>query len=921
MNDHIIGRARELAIIRQALDETRAGIGGCHVILGPPGIGKSRILRAAGDYADGRDIAVAAREAFRHDLAAPLVSLAGALLQCSPPTGEFAWLAGSAEADPGNHARIHRLRTSLERYAADNPLLIVLDDAHWLDELSALAVRELVPALASSPVRWLLAGRPGPEGTPGAETLNWLAQYGSSITLGVFGETETKQLCESVIGATVDKTVEALVPGCGGNPLLIEELLSALRDSGQLVVADGIATVTGEDLPGSFVSIINGRLERLSPDARWLLRATSVLGRPFDLEAAGRLMDRRPTGLFDLVDEVNEAGMLVEDQDGLTFRHDQVRLAVQSSLGAVKARQLHREAAAMASELGRPTAEIAAHLLRSGPAGTREAVDLLRDTAARVAPDSPADAAELMQQALNAIGRHDPERPEMVAATVRLLASAAKVARAQELGEAALRAGLDPPTRAYLHLGLAEAFKHAGHNARAAEYAEDGLAGPAATPPTRARLHAIHAHATFYLDDFAAADRAGAAADEIGREHEPGAAVFGLTARSLVAQAQGRLADSLEHASAATELADRSGGTALHRHPRIWLANALTSLDRFDEAQRELRAARREAERLGTRWAQPLLHYYLSALLTARGRLDDAAAEADAGVTVAEQETAHQLIVPLLGTLIRLAVLRRDLDQARAHIERVAALIATGINAPPEDVEWPRAMLFVAEGATGAAVHEAARIYDTLPARPTLIVQRPTAAGALVRMALTAGRRDRAAIVVDSAARLAAGNPDSRAAAGSAAHAAGLFDEDAEQLTFAVKQFRGAGRSLALASALADLAVLTRKRDEHYDEAMELSAEFGAYSIRARLDAGFGTAAGSGIAKTPVLPLLTRVEREVALLVADGLTNTQVADRLWKSPHTVDTHLRKIFKKQDIRSRVELAKLVAEERARNPGDT
>ena len=60
-------------------------------------------------------------------------------------------------------------------------------------------------------------------------------------------------------------------------------------------------------------------------------------------------------------------------------------------------------------------------------------------------------------------------------------------------------------------------------------------------------------------------------------------AVFGLTARSLVAQAEGRITDALAHAHAATELADATGGAALHRHPRIWLANALTSLDRFEE--------------------------------------------------------------------------------------------------------------------------------------------------------------------------------------------------------------------------------------------------------------------------------------------------------------------------------------------------
>ena len=92
MSEHIFGRDHELALIRRALEDTAAGAGGCHVLTGTAGIGKSRLLRAAGDQADRLGIAVAAREAFQHDLAAPLVTLAGALRNCSPPTGEFGWL-------------------------------------------------------------------------------------------------------------------------------------------------------------------------------------------------------------------------------------------------------------------------------------------------------------------------------------------------------------------------------------------------------------------------------------------------------------------------------------------------------------------------------------------------------------------------------------------------------------------------------------------------------------------------------------------------------------------------------------------------------------------------------------------------------------------------------------------------------------
>src|SRR4051812_40398278 len=71
VSDRVYGRDRELSLLRRALDDTAAGAGGCHLLGGAAGIGKSRLLRVAGDMADKRSIAVAAREAFPHDLAAP----------------------------------------------------------------------------------------------------------------------------------------------------------------------------------------------------------------------------------------------------------------------------------------------------------------------------------------------------------------------------------------------------------------------------------------------------------------------------------------------------------------------------------------------------------------------------------------------------------------------------------------------------------------------------------------------------------------------------------------------------------------------------------------------------------------------------------------------------------------------------------
>jgi ATP/maltotriose-dependent transcriptional regulator MalT len=323
------------------------------------------------------------------------------------------------------------------------------------------------------------------------------------------------------------------------------------------------------------------------------------------------------------------------------------------------------------------------------------------------------------------------------------------------------------------------------------------------------------------------------------------------------------------------------------------------------------------------------LHYYAAALLTVRGRLDEAVAEADAGVTIAEQVTAYQLTVPLLGMLAKLAVLRGDLDQARWCLDRMAGLIGTGITAPPEDVAWPRAKLLIAEGSFDQAFALITEVYE----RPTLLAREPRAAATLVGLAVQVGDHGKAAAVAEAASRLAEGNPGLHAAAGAAAHAAGVLHRDPRQLGAAVTEFRRAGRPLALASALEDSVLLGRDHADQstvrawYDEAMELFTACGAHGARRQLQDGLGAWREAAPAAAPVeesapcLPQLSPAERAVALLVGQGLTNIVVGRRLHLSPHTVDSHLRKIFMKLDLHSRVELAAVVARECHQNPEDT
>ncbi|WP_203737951.1 AAA family ATPase, partial [Actinoplanes italicus] len=436
------GRDAEVDLLTRILDDTAAGAGGWHTLTGSPGIGKSRLLRVVIGLAAERDIAVATREAFLLDQAAPLVTLAGALRDCTPPTAAFGWLTQREPERSDPFGTLQRLRASLEEAVRERPLLIVIDDAQWMDELSALAIRELIPALESSPVRWILAHRPpsaDDREKPGHQLIRRLQRDGTTpIRLGVLAEPDIARLAADVVGARVDNTVVALAASCGGNPLRTEQLLKALVATGQLVVADGVGSVVGDDLPSSFVDSVREVADTLSEPVGWMLQAASVFGRPFGVEEVSRLTGRPVTELYPLVREAM-ADFLVEDNlGGLSFAHDLVRQAVYSMLPRAMREQLHREAAGITADAERSSLEVAEHQLKSGRSGAADAVRMVRSMAGVLARVAPGAAADVMLRALESADPADPERPALVADTVLLLASAARLEEARKLGGEAL---------------------------------------------------------------------------------------------------------------------------------------------------------------------------------------------------------------------------------------------------------------------------------------------------------------------------------------------------------------------------------------------------------------------------------------------------------------------------------------------------
>jgi DNA-binding CsgD family transcriptional regulator len=506
-----------------------------------------------------------------------------------------------------------------------------------------------------------------------------------------------------------------------------------------------------------------------------------------------------------------------------------------------------------------------------------------------------------------------------------MLAAAGRLAEARALGEEALQGDLEPSVEAAILVGLGEAFKHAGQDTIVVRHAERALARRGLPPSLRARLLAVQAHALLYTNNLVAARRAGDEAMRVGTSAgDPSAVVFGAVAGSVVARRQGHLDRAVTLAGDAVALADREGGEARMRHPRLWLGRALISVDRFDEAEAALELGQREAQELGTAWSLPVTHGYRAQLWLAAGRLEDAVAEAEAGLAIADQLEAWALSAMLISTLGWLAICRNRMAEAQAYLSRLERP-AERRGGTGDQFRWGWAVLQDARNRPVEAVRAMVGLYQKLNAEPGVFTQEPLSGPLMVRLALRAERPDLADLAVAGARALANANPTIASLSAAAAHAEGVRDDDLDALRVAVAGFRDTPRRLALASALEDAALAEEAAGDRdaaialLDEALAgydaAGTERDAARVLRRLRAiGVRRRRSRAVARSRTgWASLTPAELSVVRLVAVGMTNRATAAQLFLSPHTVDSHLRHAFGKLGVTSRVELARRVLAE--------
>ncbi|AWS42527.1 LuxR family transcriptional regulator [Streptosporangium sp. 'caverna'] len=920
------GRAREWELVAGLLRAAKIGRGGIILIEGRSGVGKSRLLDMAVTAAARAGLAVARGTADELTQLIPLAPLTSALGEagCTLPTGDHMTVSGPADQ---RLLLVERLQGPLEQRVARGPLLLTLDDLHWADPITLLALRSMTRELASYPLVWMLTRTSGGGDDPRLDRLfDVLERDGAiRIVLEALDERAVADVITDVLGAAPDPDVLALAGIVDGNPFLLVDRLEKLNGKGAFQIADGHARMISARLPCA-QAVTQERLAELSPRTRHLLQGAGILGRSFSVQDLAEMLGESTSGLLPMLEEAMSAGIVEPAGDELTFRHDLLWQAVVGTISAPVRRALHHDAGEMLLKRGGSAVPAATHLIHSAGRGDVSALLGLDQAAREVLRSSPQTAADLALRALELSDSAGPDWFGRVGTAVDALTVIGRLSEAADLARAAL--GRAPPFQApRLRCALAYILLLSGRPADAVSEAESLLAQQDIPDDLRGIVEWAMFWGLISLNDFRKG-RQRAKAVLADRERHTDAAVVGaLLLLARFAMVDGRIADSFAHLREALHITDTGTVEAIQRpYTRLMLSLNHRAMRQFDAADIAIQAAEEEIKDLGLTVlaAQPAL--FRSVLKLAAGRLDDAAAEAQSGRTIAEELGTHGFIRVGVSMLALVAMRRGDIDAAVRYIERYQSIhAAPGMLFGSVWERWVMAAVAEAQGDPGRAIDILHTIYTDNEERRWALLTTPLTAAWMTRLALATANRPYAQAIVDTAEHLARNNPDFPVFATTFAHARGIFHQDPGALASAAAD---QPEPWARASAAEDLGVLlaatsgattSEKAVDSLDQALEGYERIGALwdsaRVRARLRA-------LGVRRRhwaqPQRPAfgwdsLTDTERAVAGLIARGMTNRQAAERMFLSPHTVSTHLRRMFGKLDIASRAELARIVAEE--------
>ena len=945
-SEPIVGREEELAQLDALLARVDDGVAGCVAIEGDPGIGKTRLLAELKERAQIRGHLVLRGSAAEFERELPFgvwVDALDAYVAAwthpaeDPQLEALAAVLPSRRERPAGHLdliaeerfRAHRaVRRLLELLAADRPLVVILDDLHWADaasiELNAALLRREIEAPVLLAMAFRSRARP-------AKARAALGQIDAAlITLAPLTAGDSARLiAKTVEGAQRD----AIVAESAGNPFFVLQLARATAMPAREPTGGGPSSLAG--VPAAVADALLSELDMVSGAARALIEAAAIAGDPFEFDLASGIAELPLADGFDALDELVGAGLLRETEvpRRFSFRHPLVRRAVYESTRAGWRLTAHARAADLLGAQGAPAAARAHHLEQCAASGDTEAISVLLETADAAKARSPAAAARWYATALRLMPADDSQaRLDVLIALASAQRSIGANDRCCETLAGAIRLvrPQDSHRRMDITARLAASELFLGRH----QLARQRLAAVADEMPDRESRPAVlgllaQASAALFASDHASgrdlAERALAAARMLGDAGLTGEAAAVL---AHVATVQGDVALGASVQADAVAMMDNlpDDVLALHLDAVHRLSRASLHLERYEDAVRVAERGLDVATRSGQGELLSVIRSTRAQSSLALGRIDVASEAQDAAIEAARLVGNDYVTCGILSTTANIALMVGDLETAlRAGKESVEIL---GPASHGHVLSVAKAALAVTMREAGRPAADTARLVEalggwTLERLPA--VWRVRHLEALTRISLGEDDVDAAAasargveaaaqelalpVAVALAQRARAGvllAQDQAAqavelAVASAASAAerGARIEAARSLTLAGRAGAAAGdepravQLLRQSEAELDACGALHPRDEARRELRRLGAR-----VERR---GPGSAGETGVGS------LSKRERQVSELVAEHKTNREIGRALYLSEKTIESHLRNIFFKLDVRSRQEVA--------------
>jgi len=915
------GRDTELALIRGELERLSDGAEAVVIVEGAAGMGKSRLLAEVSAIARSLGIRVGTSAADSSETMVELAALLAALFDGADPLldpSDFTTL----HAQPEQRFWLLRdLQALLERAALESPLLIAIDDAHWADGGTTAALRTLPMRLMGLPIAWMITLRPAREANPLVHALEQLRHEGArTIALGPLDEAAIAQLAEDMLGAQPDASILEQLAAADGSPFIIVETLLGLQEEDRIRVIDDRAELIDGDVPLRVHVKMRERLSRLSDEASDVATIAASLGRTFTFDELARTVGRPASDLLAPVNELLEANLLIERDEMLAFWHDITREAVRASVPVTARRALDRQAAGVLLEAGALPVEVAVQLAASAEPGDEVAINTLLHAAKALLTTDSETAAQFGRRALEISPAHHPARGEIVSTTAIALHIAGNSEEAIAFADRALRETLPTIQEAEVRLSIAGMFAispeiriGAGHLA---------LNLPELPETLRARHLACLFHNIVTAGRIAESRAVLEETRDAVRSAGDARAWFTLrVAESALDYADDRFTPSLHHVTTAYRDGIFAGDDQRLRLAHMWHGELLSVADRDDEAFAIAADGLAAAQRDRQGWAYQMFETWHGRMLLRAGRLSEAVAVLE-GRFALEDGTHAAAVLDAAGivALGRLAIHTGDARQARRVSDIAQVMLERGIPAVRRHAGWLLALFAMADGDA-----EAARGSVLAPSEPdgrAILPRFPYDVAdevVLARIGRATDDEDLMQLALHNSRRRSELNPGVASIAATAAHVRGLLQSSHAELREAVDLFERTPRRLELAAALEDLGVelIATDREAAVDTLgrslslyTDLGATWDARRVRSRLrELGVRRRLIAAEPETNGWAALTTSEVTVARLVAEGLTNREVAERLFVSPHTVSSHLRHVFAKLGITSRVELARV------------